>query len=211
MARGALDGTDAWGWWVRGWETFRKGPLALLLLGLFFVAILFVLNQIPVAGGLLAALLVPFLIAVLLVAVRELEEGHQFSLGRLLGFFRERTPMPVLLLLGLAPLAVALIQLGLEQVDFPSVMISLAGLLLFFFVGCALLYALPLVLFSRRPPFDAVRTSFEACLREPLAIAVFFALALGLFILAIIPLGMGVFVYLPVLAGAAYASFRKMI
>lgn len=211
MAQNSLDGSDAWQWWVRGWEIFRKGTFPLLLLGLFFIAILFVLNQIPVAGPFLAALFSPFLIAVLLVAVRDLEEGHRFSSARLLEFFRERAPMPVLLLLGLAPLAVSLVQLGLEAIDFPSVMISLLGLLLGFFVACALLYTLPLVLFARRSPLTALRTSVEACLREPLAIAVFFALAFGLAVLSLIPLGLGLLIYLPVLAGAAFASYRRVI
>lgn len=211
MAQNSLDGSDAWQWWVQGWETFRKGPLSLLLLALFFIAILFVLNQIPTAGWLLAALASPLLITVLLVAVRELEEGRAFSFERLLVFFRERAPMPVLLLLGLAPLGVTLLQWGLAAIDFPSVMISLVGLLLGFFVACALLYALPLVLFSRKPVLAALRASVEACLREPLAVVVFFALALGLAVLALIPLGLGLLVYLPVLAGAAYASYRRMI
>jgi uncharacterized membrane protein len=73
-----------------------------------------------------------------------------------------------------------------------------------------MLYAVPLVIFEQSEPADALRKSLLACLGQLPAVLVFLALALVLAILAAIPFGLGLIVYLPVMSAAVYASYQQV-
>lgn len=211
MAHSTLSTDDASQWIVQGWRTFRKSPFAWLLLAVLYIVSLFLLNQIPFVGRTVAALVSPVLIAILLVSAHELVEGRTLNPRRLLEAFNDPARVLNLLALGLLPLAIVLLQSLLTFIDFPSVMISLVGLVLWALAASALLYGLPLVVFEKCAPLEAVRNSVQVCLREPAAIGTFIAFAFILLIIAAIPLGLGVLIYLPVMAGAIYASYRQVI
>lgn len=211
MAHSTLGIDDASQWIVQGWRTFKNSPFAWLLLSVLYIVSLFLLNQIPFVGRTVAALVSPVLIAVFLVSAHELAEGRTLKPLRLLEIFKDPVRVLNLLALGLLPLTVVLLQSLLTFIDFPSVMISLVGLVLWALVATALFYGLPLVVFEKRAPLEAARSSVEVCLREPVAISMFIVFAFILLIIAAIPLGLGVLIYLPVMAGAIYASYRQVI
>lgn len=211
MSQIPLGANDAWRWIVSGWQTFMKNPAMLVLLALIYIVSLFVLNLLPVVGALVAALLTPVLIGGLLHGVREVEEGRELAPRHLFQGFQDQSRLVQLALLGLVSLAVTMLQKGVMASAVPQGLAALVGLLLSLVAACALLYGLPLVMFDNRQAIDAVPASLRACLGQPLAVGVFLVLGLLLIILAMIPLGLGLLVYLPVMVGAMHASYRQMI
>ena len=88
--------------------------------------------------------------------------------------------------------------------------VMLAGvvfMILWIVLMMALWYAPALVVFHKAEPFDALRISALACVRN---LPVFFVLALCLYVLgwlAMLPAGLGVLVLVPVVAGAQHAAY----
>jgi uncharacterized membrane protein len=207
----ALGANDAWQWIVGGWNIFMKRPVMWIVLTLIYVVSLFVLNLVPMIGALLAALLTPALVGGLLHGVRELGESRELKPAHLFQAFQDQPKLIQLALLGVVPLIVTLLQKGLVAAPIPQGLTALLGLLLSLAAACALLFGIPLVMLGNQQAIDAVQTSLRACLREPVAVGVFMGLALLLAIAAMIPLGLGLLVYLPVMVGAMHASYRQVI
>jgi uncharacterized membrane protein len=87
----------------------------------------------------------------------------------------------------------------------------LLGLLLSLVSACVLLYGLPLVMLGNKQALEAAQASLRACLAQPVAIGVFLGLSVLLLVAALIPLGLGLLVYIPVMVAAMHASYRQVI
>ncbi len=211
MAQASLGANDAWQWIVRGWQLFLKNPVVWVVSTLIYIVSLFVLNMVPVIGALLAAVLTPVLIAGLLFGANELHQGRILTPAHLFQAFQDQSRLMQLALLGLVPLTVTLLQKGVMAMSLPQELTTLTGLVLSLAGACALLFGLPLVMLGNTRALDAVMASLRACRAHPLAIAVFLGLALLLMILAMIPLGLGLLVYLPVMVAAVHTSYRQVI
>ena len=211
MSQKTLSASDAWQWIVSGWQTFTKNPVMLIVLTLIYVVSLYVLNLIPGIGALVAALLSPVLIGGLLLGVREVEAGRELKPGQIFIALQDPPKLIQLALLGLVPLAVTLLQQVVMASSVPQGLAALIGLLLSLASACALLYGLPLVMLGNRQAVEAVPASLRACLGQPVAVGVFLGLAVLLLFVALIPLGLGVLVYLPVMVGAMHASYRQVM
>ena len=71
-------------------------------------------------------------------------------------------------------------------------------------------FAPALVMLGRLSPMDAAKESFMACLRNFLAFLVY-GIVMGLLaIVAIIPLGLGLLVWVPVMIASTYAGYRQI-
>lgn len=211
MSQKTLSADNAWQWIVNGWQTFTKNPVMLVVFTLIYIVSLYVLNLIPEIGAFVAALLSPVLIGGFLLGVRDVEAGRELRPGQIFSAFQDPPKLIQLALLGLLPLAVTLLQQGVLASPLPQVMAALIGLLLSLVLACALLYGLPLVMLGNRQAVEAVPASLRACLGQPVAVGVFLGLAVLLFIVALIPFGLGLLVYLPVMVGAMHASYRQVI
>jgi uncharacterized membrane protein len=77
-------------------------------------------------------------------------------------------------------------------------------------IAMAIWFAPALVLFNDMPPVDALKASFNACLRNIVAFLVFGLIVMVLCFFAALPVGLGFLVLGPVLAGAIYASYRDI-
>lgn len=87
---------------------------------------------------------------------------------------------------------------------------TLLGVLLFTLLAMAFTYASPLVLEGRASATAALRLSLDACLRNILPLSVFAVIYIVLFIIALIPLGLGLFLFLPVSLAAVAASYGDL-
>lgn len=210
MVQSTLGGDDAWQWIVQGWRSFMKNPLVWIAISLAFVVSLYLLSRIPYAGPMAMALLSPVLIGVMLLAAREVDSGRRLAVGTLRLAFNDRLRLVQLVILGLLPLLVTLLQKGIWAMGMPNLLGTLLGLLLTIALACALLLSLPRVVLDNRPAVEAVPESLRACLRQPLPVAVFLGLGLLLLLAALIPLGMGVLVYVPVMVAAWLACYRRL-
>ena len=92
---------------------------------------------------------------------------------------------------------------------------ALLGLLLVLLVtaalAAALLYAIPLVMLEDHvEPFPAVKESVMGCLRNWQPLLVFGLILTVLSVLAVIPLGLGLLILGPVMAGSWYQSYKEI-
>lgn len=211
MSQTTLGADNAWQWIVSGWRIFTKNPAMLVVFTLMYIVSLYVLNLIPVVGALIAALLSPVLFGGFLLGVREVDAGRELKPAQIFIAFQDRPKMIQLALLGLVPLVITLLQQGVMRSSVPQSLAVLIGLLLSLACACALLYALPLVMLDNKLAREAVPSSLRACFGQPVAIGVFLGLAVLLLILALIPLGLGLLVYLPVMIGAMHASYQQVM
>ncbi len=74
----------------------------------------------------------------------------------------------------------------------------------------AIWFAPALVVLRGDEPFAAMKTSFNACLRNVVPFLVYGLVGLLLAILATIPLGLGWFVLAPVYAASIYAGYKDI-
>ena len=74
----------------------------------------------------------------------------------------------------------------------------------------AIWFAPALVFFNNMQPVDALRASFNACLKNTLAFLVYGLIVLVLMFFAALPAGLGFLVLIPVLSGSVYASYRDI-
>ena len=74
----------------------------------------------------------------------------------------------------------------------------------------ALWFAPALVVFNKMPALEALKASFEACLKNAFPLGAFGLMLMLLAVFAALPAGLGVLVLFPVLIGANYASYRDV-
>jgi len=86
----------------------------------------------------------------------------------------------------------------------------LIGLLLVIPLGLAMMWAPPLVFVHGVGPVEALKRSLFACLRNWLALLVMIVLVAVLGGIAMIPLGLGLLVFAPVMAIAIWAGYREV-
>lgn len=70
-----------------------------------------------------------------------------------------------------------------------------------------LLFAPALIMFHSAAPLDAMRISLKASLRSLGAIVILAVMLYVLFIVALIPAGLGVLIYIPIVAGTLHAAY----
>ena len=74
----------------------------------------------------------------------------------------------------------------------------------------AIWFAPALIVFNAMPPVDALKASFNACLKNIVVFLVYGLMIMVLCFFAALPLGLGFLVLGPVVAGSVYASYRDI-
>jgi hypothetical protein len=190
-----VSAASGWRWVACGWTIYLASPGMWLVLAAAFTAVMLVLSMIPLVGGLAVSLLAPVLAAGLLFGAAQLQAGRRLRLGHLVQGFVDGAALPRLLGLGVTAMAVnlaagvalliwlamtlaPLLYMPIEPAGVEAVLIGrLAGLAViaivlltaYLLLGCALAYAVPLVLFRGTAVLAAMRSSIGACLRNWLA------------------------------------------
>ncbi len=225
-------------WWSEGWRYFTASPVVWIVIAILYLAIMIGLAVIPVIGQIASMLLHPALTAGLMIGCRAQDRGGELAVGHLFAGFGERlSPLVVLALLYLAgwiviwiitvSLVVAVIGGGtlgallsgnavqagiamLSALSLGALVVLLVALLLMVPLLMAIWFAPALVVLRGDEPFAAMKTSFNACLRNVAPFLVYGLVGLLLAILATIPLGLGWFVLAPVYATSLYASYKDI-
>ncbi len=217
-------------WFTGGWRLFMKNPGVWVVLGVIFIASLFVLALIPLLGQLLMALFAPVLAAGLLHAAREADNDRTLEIPHVLQGFREKEKLTPLLSLGGVALAGLVLSVALAFAIGGASMVAamtgrhemgggatigvlvalLAVLLVQLVVAMALAYAVPLVMFKGIPASQALGSSFKACLRNFLPLTVFGVIYLFVAVAATLPFFLGWIVLLPASAGMLYLSYKDL-
>lgn len=220
---------NAFDWLRQGWALFAANPG--LWIGLTIVLLVIVLGVqiVPLVGTLAAHLLMPVLGAGLLLVCRKIDEGESVQIDDLFAGFKQNAGplvmVGVLYMLAMLAIVVIVIAVGGGSVAggllsaqpaglgviFGGLMLSLLlSLALSVPVAMAVWFAPALVFFNNMQPVEALKASFEACMKNVLAFLVYGLIVLVLAFFAALPVGLGFLVLIPVLAGSVYAAYRDV-
>ena len=218
--------------WLRyGWFMFLVIPGRWVVLTACLLVIQLCLTLIPWLGTLLVCVSVPFVGAGLLFYCQQIasDEAPRFA-DFLAGFRSEENTKHLLGLGAFYALAswivfriVAFFGWGRlagygampDPAGFTAVLGGVFLAMLFLLVLSipllmALWFAPALVVFNKMPALEALKASFEACLKNAFPLLTFGLIVMVLAVFAALPAGLGVLVLFPVLIGANYASYRDV-
>ncbi|MDD1633175.1 MAG: hypothetical protein LUP91_13335 [Methylococcaceae bacterium] len=216
--------------WIKaGWQLFVKNPgvwIAEMVIG---GIILVVLGMIPVLGQLASNFLAVLFAAGLLLGCRSLAEGGELRVDHLFAGFKQNTGnlvmvgvyylVGIVIIVGItfaigggSALSGALLgrTAGIGLIAGGFLLAMLVGLALFTPLAMAVWFAPPLVVFRNVPPLEAMKASFNVCLKNMVPFLVYGVILLVLCVIAAIPLMLGFLVLGPVLIGAHYASYMEL-
>jgi uncharacterized membrane protein len=222
---------NGWKWIVQGWNLFKRAPGVWIALIVVFIVISIVLAFIPVLGSIASMALTPVFTAGLMLGCRALDEGGELKIEHLFVGFRERfgTLLSVGLLYLAAVLVIALVAglvtgvklfslAGGGTIDPGAAASAVLSILLALLIMLALLvpvamamwFAPALVVFHQYSAIQALKTSFEGCLKNIMPFLVQGVILFAASIVASIPLGLGWLVLGPVLVASIYTAYRDI-
>ncbi|MFL6662123.1 MAG: BPSS1780 family membrane protein, partial [Rhizobacter sp.] len=175
-------------WWTDSWALFMKNAVMWLVFGVLMLVIFFVLNFIPFIGWLAGSLLTPVFVGGWMLAARKTEGGAALEIGDLFaGFNQNLTPLVILgalLLVGVIIIGAVVSALGfgaamgmmmggshrsgvgVGAAMFTGMLAMLVTLVLGALIAMAFWFAPALVVFRNVQPFDAMKASFFANLKN---------------------------------------------
>lgn len=222
-----------WTWISEGWKLFARAPLMWVLAVVILFVLAIMMGLVPLLGSLAFQLLQAVFAGGLVFACRSLERGGDFELEHLFaGFTRRFVPLLIvgaLLLLGwiviflvfaaFAGLSIlGAVVAGDADNVLPSIMAASGTLIVGTLVALALAvpvlaaywFAPALVMLHDVAPIAAMRESFFACLRNFVPFLVYGLLMLVLAIVAMIPFGLGMLVWVPLAITSTYVAYRRI-
>jgi uncharacterized membrane protein len=217
---------NGWQWIVSGWELFKLNPGVWIANVLILFVVLIVLSVIPLLGQLAAQLLLPVFVGGLMLGCYALTHGEPYEVGHLFAGFREK--FGPLLLLGVfyvvASLAIFFVVAMVFGMGFlatavsmkpsGSIMTVLLMVLVTMALGIplamAIWFAPALVVMQNIAPLDAMKQSFQACLKNIVPFLVYGIVSFVISILAAIPFLLGYLVWGPVIVASVYAGYRDI-
>lgn len=221
-------------WVSSGFRLYRKNPLLLSAAFAVLFGSVMALGLLPVVGDALSELASPLMIAGFMAAYRVLDEDRDLELPHLLAGVRG--PLIPLMTVGAAQLLGALVisQIMLGMGFDPQALMEVAkrgdatpqdmqtvlnqalpallvGAALFTPLMMATWFAPALILFGGARPLTALGVSLKAVARNWAAMLVnSLALALLLFVSALVPFLLGLLVAMPILFGSLYAAYQAI-
>jgi uncharacterized membrane protein len=220
---------NAFEWLKQGWAMFIVNPGIWIAMMVILIVIFIALSIVPVIGQLAANLLTPVLGAGMLLTCQKIAKEEAIEIPDLFAGFKNNTGNLVLLgvLYMLAMLAIfAIVAVlgggslaGGMMMDRPAGYgMALGGMLLAMLLALALSvplfmaiwFAPALVVFNNMQPVQALKASFNACLKNMVPFLVYGLITMVLCFFAALPVGLGFLVLGPVLSGSVYASYRDI-
>ena len=232
MTPRTVDAGNGWQWIVDGFGLFRKFPALWIALAVALAVIWLVSFAIPLLGPLLVNLLFPVLLAGLMLGCRAVDEGKELQFGYLFAGFQNNAA--ALVTIGGVYLVGSIVILGVVFLTGGGSMMAtmmqknpgdlqmavgvVRSMTLALMVAAALSvplmmlvwFAPLLVVFENMKPVDAMKASLSACLANWLAFLIYGLIMMVLWVIASIPLGLGLIILVPVLICSVYASFKDI-
>ncbi|MCE9549823.1 MAG: hypothetical protein K8R50_02245 [Betaproteobacteria bacterium] len=235
MESRSVNASNGWNWIRDGFALVRLSPVIWIALFLIYLLIGVVLTFIPMVGSILLNLLAPVFIAGFMLGCRALENGEELEINHLFIGFKQNTSQLItvggLYLAGVIVIAgITLIFTGgsfltamsAHQHDIEhagAAAVAAGGGMLFaaLFILAALVplmmaywFAPILVVFHDMQAKDAMKTSFDACMKNIMPFLVYSLISMGLIFLAAIPFGLGLFVLIPTMTASLYSSYKDI-
>jgi uncharacterized membrane protein len=216
-------------WLRQGWAMFLVNPGVWIGSTVLLLVMLMAISIVPLFGQIAAHLLVPLFGAGMIKLCKRLNDDEEPEIADLFAGFRHNAGQLVMVgvffvmgIFGIAFLAFLIYSGGILGagvtgkvagfgITLGSVM--LAGLLVMVLsvpVIMATWFAPALVLFHDMQPLDAMKASFAAGAKNFLPMAIFGIFLVVALFFAMLPVGMGLLLLLPVASGAVFASYRDI-
>ena len=216
-------------WLKQGWALFVINPGLWIAMTIVLLVVVFGLQVVPLIGSLAANLLTPLLGAGMLLACQKLSNGETPEIVDLFAGFKQKTSN--LVMLGVLYMAAMLIIFvvvaafgggsligGLMMGRPAGIGLAFGGMMFAMLLSLvlsipllmAVWFAPALVFFNNMPPVDALKASFNACLKNMLPFLLYGLITLVLAFFAALPVGLGFLVFIPVFVGSVYASYRDI-
>jgi uncharacterized membrane protein len=218
-------------WLTEGFGYFQRDALVWIGITIIWFVITLALAFIPLVGSVAGQILMPVFMGGMMLGCRSRAEGGELQVAHLFAGFSQHSGQ--LLLVGLLYLAglivmivliVVLVIFGaggsaimpeLEGGDvaalsgnlMPVLLISLVTLALYLPLLMACWFAPTLVVLRNIDAVEAMKLSFNGCLRNILPFLLYGIIGLVLSIVAVITLGLGFLVLLPVVIASVYTAY----
>ncbi len=223
---------NGWQWIVDGFNIFRKGAVMWIVLTLTLAIMWLVTLMIPLLGPLLFNLFSLVFFAGMLIGCRAIERDEPLELSHLFAGFKSN--VTALVSVGGVYLAGTIIIIGIvfaavgtsaftmikpgKAPDAESTMMIMRSMGLALTIAMALYmplmmaiwFAPALIVFENLGAVDAMKQSFAACLMNMMPFLVYGAVLMVLWIVASIPLLLGLLVLLPVVFCSVYTSYKDI-
>jgi uncharacterized membrane protein len=222
-------------WLTEGWQIFTAAPGVWVAISVVFLLINVLFSMIPGLGSLASMLLTPVLFAGLLECTRIVAAGGILQFDQMFAGFRRNTGNLVmigLITLGamavVATIAFAIVFVGggastlsaiqAGTTSAASIGLALGGLVFGALIGLVLVvpitmawwFAPALVIFDGMAPLEAMKSSYMACLHNWISLSIQGILLFVLIIIAVITLGLGFLVLVPVATASIFISYRDI-
>lgn len=220
---------SAFEWLRQGWALFVVNPGLWIAMTVVLLVVVLGLQIVPLIGTLAANVLAPLLGAGMLLACRKMADGEAAEITDLFVGFKQNSSGLIMLgvLYMAAMLAIFALVLvvggsglagGLLLAQPAGIGLAFGGMMLSMLLSLALSiplfmaiwFAPALVFFNNMPPIDALKASFNACLKNMLVFLVYGLVVMVLMFFAALPVGLGFLVLIPVLSGSVYAAYRDI-
>ncbi|MGQ0578975.1 MAG: BPSS1780 family membrane protein [Betaproteobacteria bacterium] len=223
-----------WQWIVAAFQLFRKNPLIWLVLNMALMLIGLALSLLPVIGAYVLYLLTPVFLGGIMTAAKDQDGGQDIEIAHLFRGFRHNAAHLVTVggvyLVGQVVISGVMLTLGgpefqdavaagIGALDAPALtpegarrvlQAMLVGTVLFVPLAMAVWFAPALVILGDEPGFQALWTSLLACLRNVLPMLLYSIVSSVLLVFAVIPFGLGLIVWIPVMLLTIYTSYRDV-
>lgn len=218
-----------WTWITEGFELFKKSPGMWMVIFVVYVVGYIAVSFVPFAGSMALGLVGYVFMAGLMLGCREQDEGGGLRFDHLFAGFSDNLGQLILVgVLYMAGAAFAMILgvvasggglLSLMSGD-PAAVEAMGGQAALVGMLVIMILILPVVMAGWFAPalvglhalsaVEAMKLSFSGCLKNMLPFLLYGAALTGLYIVALIPFGLGFLVVGPVQIASIYAGYRSI-
>ena len=183
-------------WIVNGWRMFKKKPLTWVVMLLIF-NIFFIVGNSFSFSRYIVALILPVLMGGIFLAAHYSYQNKPISIENLFSMFKKPDQLKQLLIIGV----IGMVALFLS---------SLIGSIVMLLWVPGLLFSVPLVAIKKEQAISALQSSLMASISNLPPIILFYFMTMILMFIALIPIGLGLLVFVPVMFGAIYSAFKMI-
>jgi uncharacterized membrane protein len=219
---------NAWAWVVNGFNLFKANPAMWIILLVIYLAIMIPVSMLPVIGSVVSTLLAPVFAAGMMWGCQALVRNQDLEINHLFEGFKHNTSqlvavggiymvsllfIAVIVVLALDKDTVELLvkgkDLSPEQAD--GILLPILIAMLFIMpVLMAYWFAPILAGLHNLSAVDAMKLSFAACLKNMLPFLLYGLIFMVLLIIAIIPVGLGLVIVVPMMMTSLYTSYTDI-
>ena len=215
----------AWAWVVSGFQLFKANPAMWIILWLIYLAIIVLISFLGPLGSVLTSLLAPVFAAGMMSGCQAVAQQQDLEINHLFAGFKKNTAqlfavggmylasllaVVILLVLNMDNATLAALKLGQDLTPEQTDVLLRPLLFAMLFIVPILMaycYAPVLVGLHNLSASVALKLSFMACLKNILPFLLYGVIFTALLLIAMMPMGLGLIVAVPMMMTSLYASY----